>query len=223
MINAQDFKFVAFTSNCRDQDGVFLQKSVLLSIRELDEAADLWLKDVWDKMRQSISNYHKTRGGTPGWVSWKPHEWSKAKIPGRQKFVAWSGDVVAGFLFLRTEFYSEFDKSKQILYVENIATAPGNKRTNLWCRQLTHVGRALLAFAVLKSVEHGTSGLLGLHAADHEAYCWYTSLNQNQGGRLFHPEKTGVAAPQPHLAEHRPYFETTESGCIEFLEGYRHE
>jgi hypothetical protein len=95
------------------------------------------------------------------------------------------------------------------MYVENVATSPGNQRTEIWCRQLKHVGLALLAYAAILSHEHGYMGFLGLHAADDDAHDWYKYLNRRYGG-VFTEDTFEVSAPLP-LGEGmkiRPYLET---------------
>jgi len=111
------------------------------------------------------------------------------------------------------------------MYVEHMATAPGNMATDLWERRLCHIGQALLAFSVLQSHQGGFEGLLGLHAADDSALSYYDKLNDDFGGRLFLDKTLEISAPWPYgdKAKSRPYLETTLAGALELLEAYRYE
>src|SRR5262245_25879800 len=214
MMDSQAYRFVALTANTRTADGRFEERAVVLDIRAHDETATKYLAGVWHKMSQAVSKYHELAGddaGCPGWVSWKPHDWCKEQrgVEDRLKFVAWNGSAMAGFLFLRPGFVSPHDPARRVMYVENVATVPGNHRTKIWCRQLRFVGLALLAFAVLQSKEDGFAGLLGLHAADDEALSYYRGMPDLLGGPVFLPEVAGVPGPPPRggAAATRPYLE----------------
>jgi hypothetical protein len=178
-------------------------------------------------MKQAIRNHCKLAVPPvppPGWTGWNVHDWcTKTKgVEDRLKYVAWDGDVIAGFLFLRPGFPSAVDPGRSLLYVEDLAAAPGNLRTDLWCRPLKYVGLALLAFAAVQSQERGFDGNLGLHAADTDALGWYDDLNAKRGGRLFRPPVNGINAPQPIGADaaDKLFFETYTDGIAELAREY---
>ena len=114
------------------------------------------------------------------------------------------------------------------IYVEHIASFPGNLDTALWTRRHKGVGKALLAFSVKESIAIGCDGRLALHASNSEALSHYRSYNASVGGILFHPDRMGVSGPNPspqatrHDAS-RTFLETTEAGAKAWLEGYRDE
>jgi hypothetical protein len=227
-MNTNDYLFVAKTSNWRNSLGIVQERSVALDIRVYDDLAEENIRGVWEKLKLAVSNQNKQFDSVerlPGWASWKVHDWCKASrgVENRQKYVAWDGDVIAGFLFLRPDFSSPSSPGQHLLYVENLATAPGNIRTNLWCRQLKYVGVALLAFSVFQSMEQGFNGDLGLHAADADAESWYEHLNASRNGSLFRPRITGITAPPPvgDAAVARPFLETITDGAARLLGEYR--
>ena len=198
--------------------------SIELDIREHDEHTHNYLKGICDKMSQALKNFHSIteRNSCPGWAQWKVIEWSQAQIPERQKFGAWVGDVLAGYLWLRSGFQSAHDATKRIIYVEIMAAVPGNILTEIWGRQLTHVGLALLAFTVQQSISQSFEGRFGLHAADEAAAKYYRHLNKERGNSLFEDEQLGVIGvpPRQEQAKERPYFEAKLDGALELLQDY---
>jgi hypothetical protein len=117
-------------------------------------------------------------------------------------------------------------EGKQVLYIEHIAASPGDLDTELWGRRYSHVGFALLAYAILWSRQQGFAGRLGLHVADAGVLGFYRSLSQNHcGGKLWHPERRGVLAPTPYSTMEtdgeRVYLESTEDASTTWLEEYR--
>jgi hypothetical protein len=150
------------------------------------------------------------------WTGWKPHEWNRKAVPDRIKFAAWDGDTLAGFLNLRTEFVSVVD-NKPLIYVEHVATFPGNIPTDLWHRRLKKVGVALLAFAVYQANQRGLQRI-GLHA-DADAVSWYDQLHK-QFENLFEVRRQGgVPGPHPNSAS-QIYFESSIPGAALLLENY---
>ena len=153
-------------------------------------------------MKLAIQKYHEQAdeaGAAPAWTAWSVQKWCDSKDPAnREKFVAWDGDVIAGFLTVRPDFPSPHNGGKKVLYLEHLGTAPGNVRTPIWCRRLKQVGTAMFAFAVMQSALRGYDGMLGLHAADAEAEAFYQKLNALCNGGLFRHDPTpGVGAPEP--------------------------
>jgi len=157
----------------------------------------------------------------PGWVSWKLADWSEAKSPhDRQKFAAWVGGTLVGFLNVRDGYPSAFEPDKKLLYVEHIATAPGNLLQDIWGIRLTGVGTSLMAFAVLQSMKHGHEGRIGLHAADQNAADYYEALLRKC--QLFRsPKKEVPGTPEDRGARSRSYYESDPARARDFLEGYR--
>ncbi len=220
----EDFLFTAFTVNSRE-DERFVEKTVVLSMMEQDERSEKYFRGVWHKMCSAARNFHESapeqEGPAPAWCSWEPHDWYKAKILDRKKFAAWDGNAIVGFLNVRLSYPSQCYHGKQLLYIEHLATAPGNFRTGIWCRQLKHVGTAVMAYAVLQSHLNGTEGLIGLHASDDVACNYYRALHLRRGN-LFNPEMKGiVGTPQDRKATERFYFESTFDGASALLEDYR--
>jgi hypothetical protein len=228
-VKAEDYAFTAAVANARAADGKsFEEKYVELDIREYDDQANKAISGIWTRMQTAIQKYHEyaeDAGAAPGWSLWSVQKWCESKDPpNRQKFIAWDGDVIAGFLTVRPDFPSQHDAGKQALYLEHLGAAPGNQRTPIWCRRLKNVGQSLVAFAVLQSLLRGYEGLVGLHAADAQAEGFYAKLDGLSGVKLFREDsKLGVAAPQPladRRAVDRPYHETTPEGAAALLARY---
>jgi hypothetical protein len=230
-MKTDDYLFVALTANTRVRDEstaawIIKEKSAKLEIKPFDANADRYLREVWGKMQLAAEKFHAANGETiPGWAEWKVHDWA-TKTKGcedRQKFMAWHGATVAGFINLRPAFPSQKVTGKGMVYVEHMAASPGNQRTKIWCRYLKHVGEALLAYAVFESKRQGFDGLIGLHAADEEARKYYTALNAGRSNLLFHPEMKDVPGVLPHgeSAKNKSYFESTLEGANQLLEDYR--
>lgn len=193
-----------------------------------DVRAQKHFQSVWKRLAGGVEECHKLEKlAVPGWVGWKPWDWCQDKRPDyapRQKFVAWCGSNLAGFLHVWPGFPSSHESGKQTLYVEHLAAAPGNQTTELWNRRYKHVGMALLAFAVLTSQGQNLDGRLSLHVSDASALSFYRKVDVMLGGGLFHPEKTGVVGPTPHAARSDTdltYLETTFDGACRLLESYR--
>lgn len=196
-------------------DGTFTP----LRICEADDSSDAYLLKVWHKMYQSvIGHFKQCQKECPEWATWMPHEWTKKKVVDRHKFVVWDGDVLVGFLNFRYPIESAFAHSQQILYIEHVGTSPGNMNVPIWNRRLKHIGIALLAFSVLKSIELGSSGIVGLHSTV-ESEPFYNALNSQRGGTLFNQPKSGVQGFYDGN-EGQQYFEMTQSGADELLEDY---
>jgi hypothetical protein len=226
-----DYSFVAQAESTPIAGDERADGFVLLSIRGHDESATRYFNQIWHKMSQSVSNFHQLIGEkdkAPDWAAWSPHKWCTEVrgVEDRQKYVAWWGDVLAGFLYLRPNFPSAHRPNQAVMYVENIATAPGNQNTKLWRRQLKLVGMALLAYAVYQSKTQGFRGSLGLHASDDNVVTYYRDyLPTLLGSDLFLPEKQNIQGPAPRGEAFRSqwYFETTEDGAESLLESYRHD
>jgi hypothetical protein len=206
-----DYQFVAIES-CTE-------RSVLLQIKNSDDNSDVFLTKVWHKLSQAVKNSHADDddSGCPHWTSWKPHEWSKKKIPDRISFVAWDGSVLAGLLNMRTYFPSCRATNQCIMYIEHVANFSGNMQTMLWNRKLKYVGVVLTAFAALKSQEHGYGGAFGLHADDHAVGFWD---RMNGEFDLFDVREKGVEGPHQGSKD-QFYFESDGSGAIKLLEDYK--
>lgn len=185
-------------------------------------------RGVWHKLGQAVQKHHQLAAGSlaPEWTTWKPGEWCE-QLNGyeqRQKVVAWSGNLLAGFLNVWPDVVSIHQPSKRVLYIEHLAAAPGNLSTELWVRRFRRVGGALFAYAVLLSHQQGFEGRLGLHVADAQALGFYRRLNtEHCHGELFYPEQSGVAGPTPRGSHEtgKTYLEATEAGATSWLEEYR--
>ncbi len=204
-----NYRFVAFDSSA--------DRWVELVIEPASERSQLFLTKVWHKLSQAVENACKLEESpVPNWVTWRPHEWSTKPTPHQLRLVAWDGDVLAGFLNLRLDRLSVQGK-KPIVYVEHVATFPGNISTSLWKRRLSAVGRALLAYAVERAHELGRDRI-GLHA-DADAVAWYNALD-NEYNKLFSVRQAGILGLYPN-SQTQIYFETSPMGAQSLLEGYR--
>jgi hypothetical protein len=144
-------------------------KLVELDIREHTPETHTYLKDVCSKMSQAVRGFHKISNNEPscpGWVQWDVVSWSQKNYPERHKFGAWSGDVLAGFVWIRHGFPSNCRNGEKLTYVELMAATPTNLPTQIWLRCLEDVGVALLAFVALQSLRNGYNCNFSLHAAD---------------------------------------------------------
>lgn len=202
---------------------------VTLEFRTHDEAARSQFADVWLKLYTAIRNQYKlaNSGPPPDWSKWSPHDWCQQKTgyENRQKYAAWAGNRLAGFLNLWAGFPSQFDAGAQVLYVEHMAAAPGNLDSHIWARRLGHVGKALMAFVAFQSIAQGFDGRFGLHVDGGGALDWYRKVDSEMNGTLFHPDGNEVLGPTPHGAadKNRVYLEATAVGAREWLEAYRRE
>lgn len=202
-------------------------RSVVAQVVRHDDRSRRYYRGVWHKMQQAVTTFFHDIAGAqpvPGWAGWKVHDWCD-EVRGcedRQKYVAWCGDMMAGFLNLRPDFPSQHQPGQKLMYVEHMAAAPGNLSTPIWRRRVTHVGLMLLAYAVFQSKHQGFGGLLGLHAADGDSLAYYRHLNTQQGGSVFLTERTGVNGPSNRAADlTKVYLETTQAGADALLEDYR--
>ena len=200
-----------------------------LTFRFYDATAKPWFSTVWQRMATALSTAHQQANSKePDWVKWKTWDWCEQKRPGyeaRQVIVAWCGPQVAGFLNVWGGFASQFDEGQKTLYIEHVAAAPWNQNTELWRRQYSQTGTALLAYAVKFSQDQGYGGRVSLHASNESALAFYRRVTENRIPRLFYDERMGVVGPTPHGTNdiERPYLEMTPDGSINLLEDYRHE
>lgn len=200
---------------------------VILNICTQDELCTKLLSGVWEKMFTALRNFHEhtadDNGPAPGWVHWKLSDWSRdKKIVQRQKFAAWAGSSLVGILNTRPAYPSYIDPNKKVLYIEHIATSPGNLVTDIWRDRFRHVGNSLMAYAVLQSKIQGFEGIIGLHAADDKAANYYRHLKERH--RFFHEPLRGIAGtPEDRSAKDKLYFESIPEQAINYLEGYRCE
>jgi len=218
-MDERDYCFVVF----EDGDA---GRSVVAQVTRHDDRSKRYFRGVWHKMQQAFTTFHEIASvqSVPGWAGWKVHDWCD-QVQGcedRQKYVAWCGDMMAGFLNVRPDYPSQHQLGQKVMYVEHMAAAPGNLHTPVWRRRVSHVGQMLLAYAVFQSKSQGLGGLLGLHAADADSLGYYRRLNTQRGGSVFHPERTGVRGPGPRSADlAKVYLETTQPGADALLEDYR--
>jgi hypothetical protein len=198
---------------------------VNLRISAMDEGAHTQLKGVWSKMYTALRNYHECKGSVevPSWTSWNLSDWYQSKkVTDRLKFAAWIGDVLVGFLNVRAGYPCHSEPGKCLLYIEHIATAPGNILQDIWGRRFKSVGTALVAYSILQSIERGYEGRIGLHAADDAAADYYVRLSDKH--RILLPPKTEIpGTPEDRQARLHPYFESDPVRARLFLEGYRDE
>jgi hypothetical protein len=205
------------------------QRPVEMDVREYDDTAQKHFQSVWQRLYSGLQGHYKIcERDAPAWVSWKPWDWCQEKklgYEGRIKYTAWCGDIPVGFLNVWVDVPCLHTAGKNLLYLEHIASAPGNQTTELWGRRFKAVGAALFAYVVLLSHLRNFEGRIGLHIADEEAKGFYRRLNEKCGNNLFHPEQTGVAGPTPR-GEHdksKTFLETQEAGAKAWLENYRRE
>ena len=198
-----------------------------LEVRAYDDGAKQHFQSVWQRLYKGLQGHHKICSrAAPPWAAWQPWDWCEEKktgYEGRIKYVAWCGDIPAGFLNVWVDFPSAHQPGKATLYLEHLAAAPGNQTTELWNRRFKAVGAALFAYAILLSQQRGFEGRVGLHVADAGALAFYRVLHRKCGDALFYPDRTGVAGPTPRGAHEtsKTYLETTEAGATAWLEGYR--
>lgn len=207
-----------------EEDG---KRWVVLTIRSQDEPCGRLLGNVWEKMYTALRNFHDQTaddsGPPPSWVYWKLSDWSRdKKISDRQKFAAWAGNLLVGILNTRPGYPSQRYPGKEVLYIEHIATAPGNLPTVLWRERLRSVGSALMAYAVYQSVAQGFEGRIGLHAADDAATRFYTHL-KDKFSFFGEPLKGITGTPEDRKAKEKYYFESIPEPAITYLDEYRHE
>jgi hypothetical protein len=173
---------------------------------------------VWHKLTQAVKQSCKLfERKHPNWTEWEPHAWASRVVPDRRKFVAWDGDIVAGFLNVRINYKSVLEPDSPVLYIEHLGTFPGNLSTRLWERRLKETGPALLAFAAKEAASIGANRI-SLHA-DAEAVSWYDKMNDKFGG-LFEYRMTGVQGPYP-VNVGQLYFESSVIGAQTLLASYR--
>jgi GNAT superfamily N-acetyltransferase len=205
-------------------------RSFPLSIQPADQRAKTYFQSVWKRMSGAIEEHHKLdKSSAPDWSRWSPWDWclsAKPDVARRRMHVGWLGERIVGFVSLWHDFPSVATPGANAIYIEHIGSFPGNLDTTLWSRRHKGVGKALLAFAVKESIDHGFDGRLALHASNTDALSIYRSYNTLLGGRLFHPERTGVTGPNPspQATRHdagRTFLETIEAGAKTWLEGYR--
>jgi hypothetical protein len=174
-------------------------------------------------MYMALEKHHSlaNESPSPGWTKWKPATWCGQRDPeDRQKFAAWCGPNLVGFLNVRADYPSIFSSGEKVLYVEHVGSAPGNLSTEIWEKRLAGIGTALMAYAVLQSVLQGYEARVGLHASDSTADGFYLTLNQKRP--IFHPGRQGVGGtPQDRRAPQRPYYETVPEQALHLLEDYR--
>ncbi len=213
-----DYCFVALDSKDR---------SFELDITESDDRVKKHFQSVWQRLSGAVEQFHKTDDSTPpAWVTWAPWRWCEQRddYAARQKFVAWSGSHLVGFLNVWRDFPSVHQPAESCLYIEHLAAAPGNLETALWNKKYRYVGMALLAYSVWLSQQLGTTGRVALHASDDEALDFYRRVSAKVGNGLFLPERTGVLGPTPHSRHgdaQRVYMETSVEGAVQLLEDYR--
>ncbi len=204
------------------------ERSVALEMREHDDLAKQNYLTVWQKLSLALQKHHQLGKTTdpPEWTTWKPGEWCDQKhgYEKRQKYVAWCGNNLVGFLHVWPDFPSAHQLDQSVLYIEHLAAAPGNLDTELWARRFRYVGAALLAYAVLLGKSQGFGGRVGLHAADEKALEFYRYLHEAKcGGKLFSAERADVPGPTPRGDQDRTktYLEMSEEGANAWLGGYR--
>ena len=184
------------------------------------------MSKVWQRLHGAMENHHKACGRpAPGWTTWKPWDWcaeNKHVYEQRIKYVAWAGDVPAGFLNVWDDVGSVYSVGKRLLYIEHVAAAPGNVATEIWGKRFEAVGSALFAFTALLSCQRGHEGRIGLHAADESALEFYRRLDAKCAGRMLYSEGKGIAGPTPRgeLDRDKTYLETREEGARGWLENY---
>lgn len=189
----------------------------------MDDRARRFFHNVWSKMANVVEKYHEHSGDgqCPAWTAWQVSKWSKERAQGREGYVAWNGDLMAGFVNVRFPFQSIVEPGKPIAYLEHIAAFPGCQDTRIWNRRMGGVGQALMAFAVRLSVQRGYEGIVGLHAASESAQKWYEELNEAFEGKLLAGPLANIAGFYERSRD-LPYYETGPEGAMLLLEEYHH-
>lgn len=200
-----------------------VDRYVSLSFEPMDDRARRFFQDIWAKMATVVVKFHEHSGDSqcPAWTAWQVSRWSKEQVEGREGYVAWNGDLMAGFINLRFPFQSSIEPVRPITYLEHLAAFPGCQDTRIWNRRMKRVGQALLAFAIYTSAQRGYGGVVGLHAADESAQSWYDALNRKYGGSLLHGPIKNVRGFYERSIN-SPYYETLPEGALALLEQYRH-
>jgi hypothetical protein len=223
LFSAASFTFVV--TSPKNRLGLESERfSFILDIVPQDEDCKKMFNGVWGRMSLALKTFHENAnaGSPPAWTRWKLADWFEQKnVSDRQKFAAWIGPIVVGMLNVRAPFRSPYDSGEELLYIEHVATAPGNIETDLWDRKLEGVGSALMAYAVMQSCVQGYRGRIGLHAQDSTAERFYQSLTQKY--QMFYdvPMRDVAGTPEDSRAKERLYFEAPPEKACAFLEGYR--
>jgi hypothetical protein len=200
------------------------RESFILEIVPQDADCQKMFRGVWGRMSLALKTFHEEggQGQAPEWTRWKPGDWYEQKdATDRQRFAAWVGPAVVGMLNVRPEYPSAYEQGATLLYIEHIASSPGDINTAIWSRRLAGVGTALMAYAVLESCLQGFDGRIGLHASDLSAKSFYNSLSQKYQMFCDPPKKDVPGTPQDSKARDRFYFEALPEKAREFLEEYR--
>lgn len=223
MQESQIYKFVVLPGNHKLLPAENLT-SYELRIEPQDEACHKMFSGVWGRMQAALTGFCKNLGQVdcPGWAGWDLSRWYTSKEPSdRIKYAAWVGDSVVGILNVRPGFPSHFEPEEKLLYIEHVAASPGDIATPLWERRYSSIGTALMAYAILQSVNRGFKGRVGLHAADRAAADFYSNLHGKFSLFVADP-KIGVAGTeQDKRAAERPYFEVDPEAGLILLEDYR--
>jgi|GEM_PF-3366042 len=199
-------------------------RGAILDFADADERSNRYLAKVWQKLAGALSNHHSLTDDDahcPSWTKWKPLEWSQQNVPARQKFVAWYGEVLAGFVNLQPDFPSEYQSGTTIVYIEHLAAFPGYLTSQIWNRKLTYLGVPLVAFSVAQSKHQGFSGVVGLHV-DSAAMIFYNRLPAILGFPVFHPPRYDVSGPSPQRdkAKTQAYLEMIPEAAVQILEAH---
>lgn len=90
--------------------------------------------------------------------------------------------LTQGLMAIETQWHrSQSDRSKHLVYIQAIASAPWNRKTLHSQPKLRGVGTALLLFARQRSMELGYEGRIGLHALP-RAESFYDDQNMSNYG-----------------------------------------
>lgn len=220
VIRVDGYRFVALDSHGAGGE----DRAVELRILVQDDHCAAQFRKVWTKMYAALKGYHEAidSSSAPGWVNWKPTDWYEGKkVTDRQRFAAWAGETLVGFLNVRPDYPSYWSPGQRLLYIEHIATAPGNILTDVWGLRLKSIGTSLMAFAILQSVQQGFEGRLGFHAADDAAAAYYDRLAQRHPF-LRVPLRGVAGTPEDRGAAQHAYYESEPHAALAFLDGYRH-
>ena len=157
---------------------VVLGKIVPMEQRHFEDVEELW---------QPILT--ETNQPEAGWI-W---DYKLRQSQQQERYEAYSFDVDGfsqGLIFIETQWHrSQLPGRLPLIYVEAISSAPWNRVDIEQPPWLKGVGRRLLAFARLRSVELGYGGRVGLHSVPN-AEGFYQRLNMPDYGP--DPEKDGL-------------------------------
>ena len=190
-----------------------------LEIRPFGDESIRHFKSVWKKLNEALLRNAEYRGAdAPHWARWKPWAWAKEAGNDREGFCAWLDGTAVGFVNVREPFTSAADDS-QLLYIEHVATFPGNMTTSLWNRRLADVGVSLVGYCACQAQKRNLSGL-ALHSVEESLSWWQRVVPEKLGiEAVFSDATNGVQGFHEGNAE-QPYLETQPGALSKVTERF---